>query len=88
MVSSTGMIRKWRISRERSSRAEIIFMACPGIRVDTVFKRTFGPVNFTSTSAMGDLEFATSSLTLSLIEEVVEEDAGDGSRALGMVGER
>lgn len=88
MVSSV-MMRKRRISRERSSRVEMIFMACPGIRGDTVLiKRRFGPENFTSTSAMGDLEFAKSSLALSLMEEVVEEDEGDSSREVGMVGER
>ena len=88
MVSSTVLIFTWRSSRERSSRVEIIFIAWPGIGGDTVFKRRFGPENFTSTSAIGDFEFATSSLILSLILEEVEEDEGDGSCEVATVGER
>jgi len=84
---STMLMLTCRISRARSSRAEIIFTAWPGIWGDTVFNRTFGPENLTSTSAIADLEFATSSLMLSLMEE--EEDGdGDDSSELAMVGER
>lgn len=80
MVSSEVLLMlTWRISSARSSSADIIFKACPGIRWETVFKRTWGPENLTSTSAIGDFELATSSLMLSLTEEV-EELVGDGSR--------
>lgn len=75
-----------RISRARPSRAETIFTAWPGIRGDTVFNRTFGPENLTSTSAIADLEFAMSSLMLSLMDEE-EEEVGDGSSEVAMVGE-
>ena len=85
MVSSIELMLTWRISSERSSRAEMIFTAWPGIREDFVFKTTFGQEYFTSTSAMADFEFTMSSLALSL-EEVEEE--GDGSREGAMVGER
>jgi hypothetical protein len=88
MVSSTALMPTLRISNERSSRVEIIFVACPGIRGDTVFKRRFGPENFTSTSAIEDLEFATSSLTLSLMEEVDDEEGEGSSEVVAMVGER
>ena len=91
IVSSTVLMLTLRISSERSSSAEIIFAACPGIRGDTVLRRRFEPENFTSTSAIADLELAKSSFKLSLMmfEEVLEE-VGDGSSelALGaMVGE-
>lgn len=87
MVSSTVVILTWRISRESCSSAEMIFTACPGIGGETVFKTTFGPVNFTSTSAMADFEFATRSLLalllLSMEEFVVEDELqGDGSNEL------
>jgi hypothetical protein len=87
MVSSTVLMLTLRISKERSWRAEMILVACPGIGGETVFKRRFGPENFTSTSAIGDLEFATSSLTrktLSLMEEVEDEEG----EVEAMVGER
>jgi len=42
-----------------------------------VFKSTCEPQNLTSTSATEDVEFATSSLMLSLMEEA--EEVGDGS---------
>lgn len=87
MVSSTVLMLTCRISSERSSRAEIIFTAWPGIRGDTVFNRRFGPENLTSTSAIADLEFATSSLMLSLMDEE-EDEVGDGSSELDTVGER
>lgn len=89
MVSSRVVILTWRISRESCSSAEIIFTAWPGIGGETVFKTTFGPVNFTSTSAMADFEFATRSLLLLLLlllsmeEFVVEHELqGDGSNEL------
>jgi len=90
MVSSTVVILTWRISSESCSRAAMIFTACPGIGAETVFKTTFGPVNFTSTSAMPDFEFATRSLLpllpllpLSMEEFVVEDELqGDGSTVL------
>lgn len=73
----------------------MILTAWPGIRGETVFNRTFAPENFTSTSAIGDLELATSSLTLSTtleeVEELEEEGGGEGSRWLAakfVVGER
>lgn len=83
MVSSAMLIFTWRISSGRSSRADIILRACPGIGGETVFRRTCGPENLTSTSAITDLEFATSSLILSLMEEEAEE-VGE----LAIVGER
>lgn len=86
MVSSRVLIFTLRISRERSSRAAIIFTAWPGILGETVFRRTLGPENLTSTSAMADFELATGSLTLSM-EEVLEEQ-GDGSTEPGLVGDR
>lgn len=86
MVSSRVLIFTLRISRERSSRADIIFTAWPGILGETVFRRTLGPENLTSTSAMADFELATGSLTLSM-EEVLEEQ-GDGSTEPGLVGDR
>lgn len=64
MFSSTGPMLMWSISRDRSSRADTILSACPGILGETVFNRTFAPENFTSTSAMADFELATSSLLL------------------------
>lgn len=73
----------WSISRARSSSADMIFKTCPGILWETVFKRTCGPENLTSTSATRDLELATSSLILSLMEEV--EEVGDGSRELDIM---
>lgn len=90
MVSSTVLMLTLRISSDRSSRAEIILADWPGIRGDTVFRRTFEPENLTSTSANVDFELATSSLTASLIEELAEElEGGVGSRGLPMpVGER
>lgn len=80
MVSSEVLLMlTWRISSARFSSADIIFKACPGILWETVFKRTWGPENFTSTSAIWDLEFATSSLILSFTDEA-DEVVGDGSR--------
>lgn len=87
MVSSMVLMLTWRISSERSSSAEMIFTACPGILEDFVFKTTFGQEYLTSTSAMADLEFTMSSLPLLLSLEEVEEE-GDGSREGGMVGDR
>lgn len=93
MVSSTVLMSTLRISRERCSRAAIIFTACPGMGGDTVFKRTFEPENLTSTSAIADSELAKSSLALMslliLMEEAdaaeeVEEEEG----VVGMVGGR
>lgn len=43
----------------------IIFTIWPGICLDTVFKTTFGPQIFASTSAMGELQHAPSSFTFS-----------------------
>lgn len=88
MVSSLVLMLTWRISSARSSSVDMIFRACPGILGETVFKRRCGPENLTSTSATADLELATSSLMLSLMEEEAAEDVGDGSRELEMVGER
>lgn len=68
-LSSTVSIVASRISRDKSSRADIIFVTCPGNRGDTVFKRRLAPENLTSTSAMDDLELATSSLMVSEFEE-------------------
>lgn len=68
-----------RISRERCSSADIIFRAWPGILGETVLTITFGPENFTSTSATLDLEFATS-WSLSMIDDVEQlEEDGEGS---------
>ena len=77
MVSSAVLTLTWTISRFRSSRTDIIRRACPGIRDEMVFKSTCEPQNLTSTSATEDVEFATSSLMLSLMEEA--EEVGDGS---------
>lgn len=67
------------ISRERCSSADIIFRAWPGILGETVLNITFGPENFTSTSATLDLELATS-WSLSMIEDVEQlEEVGEGS---------
>lgn len=81
MVSSTVVILTLRISSDKSSRAAIIFAACPGILGETVLRSTFEPENFTSTSATADFKLAESSLTLSLmtLEEAVLEEVGDGS---------
>lgn len=77
IVSSTVLIPAWSISRERSSRAETILVACPCNRGEIVLRRRLEPENFTSTSAIGDFEFATSSLTISEFEEELE--LGEGS---------
>lgn len=52
---------------------------------ERVLRTTWGPENLTSTSAMADLELATSSLMLSLMEDEAE-DVGDGSREAGTLG--
>lgn len=82
IFSSTLLMFTWRIWRARSSSAETILTTWPGMRCDTVLSSRFGPQNFTSTSATADLELATSSLTLSLMEEV-EELQGESSAGLG-----
>ncbi|KAL6972068.1 hypothetical protein U1Q18_031752, partial [Sarracenia purpurea var. burkii] len=84
MVSSTVFMLRSRISSERSSSADTIFTACPGIRRDIVFRRTFAPENFTSTSATPDFELAASSLALSMAEveegdDEEEEEDEDGN---------
>ncbi|KAI3675979.1 hypothetical protein L1987_85575 [Smallanthus sonchifolius] len=76
IVSSAVLVVAWRISRDKSSRIEIIFVAWPGNRRDTVFRRRLAPENFTSTSAMGDVELATSSLMVSELDEELQGDAG------------
>lgn len=65
----------WSTSRARLSSAAIILTACPGILCDTVLRRTLGPVNFTSTSATGDFEFAARSAKVCSDEG---EDSIDG----------
>lgn len=89
IVSSTVLMLTWRISRASCSRAEMILSTWPGRRCDTVLSSRLEPENLTSTSARGDLEVATSSLTASLMlmEEEVEELAGEGSTGLGRDGE-
>lgn len=77
IVSSTVLMFTWRISSASSSRVDIILIAWPGMRPETVFNTRLGPENLTSTSARADFELATSSLTVSLIDEV-DELQGDG----------
>lgn len=81
IVSSTTLMLALRISREKSSRSETIFVAWPGNRGEIVFRRRLEPENFTSTSAMDDFEFATSSLTMSEVEDELE---GEGSSKGGV----
>lgn len=87
IVSSMVIMLISRISRERSSRVEIIFTTCPGILGETVLRRRFGPENLTSTSATGDLELATSSLAESLREELEEDGVGERSIGVDIVGD-
>lgn len=77
----------WRISRARSSSAEMIFTAWPGMRGETVFRITLEPENFTSTSAIADVEFAASSLALSMAE-VEDEEAACSEMAVAAPGKR
>lgn len=93
MVNSSIVLRlTLRISRERSSRADMIFRTWPGILGDIVFKSTLGPQNLTSTSATADFECATSSLAWSMELDVEqEEEEGDGSSeelSMELVGDR
>lgn len=78
IVWSTELMFTCRIWRDISSSTEIIFVTWPGILGETVLRTRFGPENLTSTSAMDDLEFAESSLRLSIMEELEEEEVGDG----------
>lgn len=82
MVNSSTVLRlTLRISRERCSRAAMIFTACPGTLGDIVFNSTLAPQNLTSTSATADFECATSSLAQSMEFDVEQdEEEGEGSR--------
>lgn len=87
MVSSTTLILAWRTSRGRLSRIAIIFVAWPSIRFEQVFRRRLPPINFTSTSAIADLELATSSLVLSeLVKELAGEESSDGGMNVANMG--
>lgn len=76
IVSSTVLIVAWSISRDKSSRTDIIFVAWYGNRGERVFRRRLAPENFTSTSAMDDFEFATSSLLVSEFDEELRGETG------------
>lgn len=64
-ASSMLLILRWRTSNWSISNTLIIFKIWPGIRFEIIFKTTFDPEIFASTSATGELQHAPSSLTCS-----------------------
>lgn len=64
-VSSMLLMFRWRTSKESFSSTVIILTIWPGILRDIVFKITFDPDIFASTSATAELQHAASPLTFS-----------------------
>ena len=64
-VSSILLMLRWRTSKDSLSKTPIIFGSWPGIRREMIFKTTFEPEIFASTSATDELQHAPTSTPFS-----------------------